>query len=161
MKGSTVVILGTSIVSLGALAIYGKKQFDMISNDLEYGYDRSSIKFTSASINRVSMNINLTVENKGDLSLQAKDLKVDITTEGLTLTEIRKTGEFTIAPHVKTPLPIDLFFNPEQIIRSRKDLNIANWKSIPLTFKGSIKVRKIGVWFTIPFKFTYKISELM
>ncbi len=161
MKPLTTILIGGSIVGLGALAIYGKKQYTMVSNDLTYSYDKTSIKFTSAAINRVSMSMDLTVENSGEFSLEAKDLSVDIKTGDLILTKINKTGSFTIAPNVKTPIGVNLFFNPEEIIRNRSDINILNWKSIPLTFKGSIKVNKLGMWFKIPFDVTLLISDLM
>jgi LEA14-like dessication related protein len=161
MKKSTVAVLGTTLVGIGAIALYGKKQFDMISNDLVYGFDKSSIKVNTSSINRVSMSMDLTVDNKGELDIDAKDLGIEISTGKLVITKISRNNTFKIAPNSSSPIKIELFFNPEEIIRGSKDINITNWKQISLMFKGSLKVKKLGMWIPIPFKFTYKVSEFM
>lgn len=161
MKNKSIVILGASVIGLGALGIYTKKQYDMVVNDLDYGYDKSSIKVNTAQINRVALNMDFTIKNRGKLDFEAKDLRLKIASKDVLVSEVYNTGTFNIRPNSTSPVNIDVFLNPEEIIRSRKDINILNWKEIPLTFKGSIKIKRAGIWIPIPFKFTYKLGEFV
>ena len=153
MNAKTAIGVSIGAIGITALALYGKRQVDMISNDLYYSYDTNSIKIKEVGVNRVVFSVDLLIENKGKLDVQAKD--------GVPLTQIYRDLNFSIKPNSKSPVGIDVVINPKEIISNRKDVNVTNWRDIPLTFKGSIKVKKIGVWLPVPFVFTYRLRDFV
>lgn len=158
------VVIGLSVgaVALGALGIYGKRQYDMFMNDLFFEYDKSSVKVKKATIDDVSIEMNFIIDNRGKMNIDCKDFRMRVLTQGKEVTKIDRTGEFKIVPNSKAPIPIVVRLNPKRLItETLKGINILQWKDIPLTFKGSIKVRKLGIWIPIPFVVTYKLNDFV
>ena len=161
MNSKTAIGLSIGAIAVTGLAFYTKKQVDMISNDIYYSYDSQSIKIIEVGLNRVVFSVDLLIENKGELDIQAKDLRIKISSEGTPLTQVYRDLIFDIKPNSKSPVGIDVVINPKELITKSKGVKMSNWKDIPLTFKGSIKVKKLGVWLPIPFAFTYRLRDFV
>lgn len=160
MSPKAAVIIGVTTVGLGALAIYGKKQYDLFSETVYFDYDKSSVRIIKVGINESRFSVDFIIDNRGKLSLDVKDIELKVVSGNTILSRINKNGEFRIIPNSITPVNLEIGFSPSKLVKSN-DINIANYKDLPLTFIGSVKVKKMGIWIKVPFKFTYKVSEFM
>jgi hypothetical protein len=162
METKTIVILGASAVGVAALGIYGKKQYNMVINDLYYNYDKTSVVIKKLSLTSVVLTMDFIIDNRGELSKDVKDLKLKVSTGGKEITSISRDKEFKILPNTKVPINITIALDPTNLIKNTlKDIKLTEWKQIPLTFDGSVKVKVLGLWMPIPFKFTYPIGEFL
>lgn len=160
MGGKILLITGGALL-VGGTAMYLKKQYDL-SQNIEFSF--SGLKIVNLSLTGLSrFNADFDIINKGDLKLDVKNLAISIYAGKNYLTTINKPSEVTIVPNGKTLLDSGFSLNLPQVIRDGiAEVKSANdWKNIPLTFKGSIKVKQFGIWINVPFKFTYKIAEMM
>jgi LEA14-like dessication related protein len=162
METKTIVILGASAFGVAALGIYGKKQYNMVINDIYYDYDKTSVVIKKLSLTSVVLTMDFIIDNRGELSKDVKDLKLKVSTGGKEITYISRDKEFKILPNTKVPINITIALDPTNLIKNTlKDIKLTEWKQIPLTFDGSVKVKVLGLWMPIPFKFTYPIGEFL
>lgn len=161
MKRNTAIILGTSAIGLGYLAWYGKKQYDLINETIWFDYDKESVRVIKLGLEDTRINLDYIIDNRGEFVAEVKEVNIAISSNGVPITKVQRSGDFSILPNTKVPFEITLRLNPTELIRNSKDLNIMNYKEMPLTFKGSIKVKKMGIWIPIPINFTYKLREFL
>lgn len=161
MEVKNIAILSGAIIGVGALAFYGKKQYDIIMNDVYYDYDPNSIRVVKANIDEVKLSMDFIIDNRSSESFDVKKLKLDILTGRKHITEIDRANEIRVIANAKTPINITLSFSPKALLKDNQGINLLNWKEIPLTFDGSIRVKRMGVWLPIPFKFTYQIKDFI
>lgn len=154
------LIIGGVGLSLLAAGIYGKKVFDAVNNDIFYNYDVNTIRVLSLNPSNFKISVDFIIENRGDLEVNCKDLKIDVIAFDRVISKIDRSGDFRILPKQKVPVNIVISADIKYILQNREDFNLSNWKDIPLTFKGSLKVKKL-IWLPIPFKFTYKIKDFV
>jgi len=162
MKKGTAIGLGAGALVLGALGLYVKRQVDMIYYDVYYDYDKSSVKIKKIGVEDTQFTMDYIIDNRGDLAVDVKDVRVKVKVGKKTITDIVRFGEFKIQPKMKVPININVSLNPKMLIKEVfPNVNILKWKEIPLTFVGSVRVKKMGIWLPIPFKFTYAIGEFI
>jgi len=161
-KGGKIALYGGLGVGLLALGLYGKKQFDMVVNDIWYDYDKTSVKVKKASLTDTQMTLDFIIDNRGKLEAEVKDVKIKIFTGDKLITDIVKNGDFRILPNQKVPINVTVALNPTDLVKNTfKGMKLTEWKTIPLTFKGRVKVKKLGIWIPVPFEFTYPIGDFL
>lgn len=161
MENKTIAILVGSAVVLTGAGIYGKKVVDQISNDLYYGFNKNSVVPRVISLDRVAFTFDLTIENKGKLDLHGRDLKMKVKSKNVTLTEIKSMVDFNVKPYQTTAVNLEVVLDPRELVSSSPEYKISNWKDIPLTFVGSIKVKRLGIYIPIPFRVTYRLRDFV
>lgn len=163
MNQKTIVGISIATIALGGLGLYGIRKANQISNDLDYNIDPSTVVIRKVGINQVSFTVDLLIENTGNLDLQARDLRLKVLSGRNELTIINKYGDFSVKPNETTKANVEVSFSPSELIAKSKGsgVNIGNWKQVPITFAGSLKVKQLGIFLPIPFRVTYKLSEFL
>jgi len=156
------VLISAGIIAIGGgLAAYLKQMY-YLSESIDFSV--SGFKIVNLSLTGTSrFNVDFDIKNTDKLKLSAKAFQLSVYAGDKYITTINKPTEFNIVANGITKIDTGFSLNIVQVIKDglAEVKNTGDYKNLPLTFKGSIKVKQLGIWIKVPYKFTYRISEMM
>lgn len=155
---NTLFIVGGLALIAGAGA-YFYQQYKMMDY-LCYGLKK--FKFKKIGIDSTTIELLMTIENKGNLDVELKKLSMDVYANGDHTATINQDVLTSIKPLQSAELPIQVSFNPKQVLGSIVNIvtSSTSFDSIAFRFKGKAVVKKWGIPIPVPFDFTYTVAEL-
>ena len=158
MKKSTKIGIGIAIGVIGGVAFYVYKQ---LSYAKKLCYSFSGVKIKEASISKVVVDMDYGIKNLDKLKIEIKGVSLDVFVDGKFTTKIKDTQSIKIEPFSKTVIPLNIVFYPKDLASDITSLILGGgYQQIPITFKGQIKLKKLGIVFSIPISETYTIKQL-
>lgn len=163
MKKSTKIGIGIAIGVIGGVAFYVYKQ---LSYAKKLCYSFSGVKIKEASISKVVFDMDYGIKNLDKLKIEIKGVSLDVFVDGKFTTKIKDSQSIKIEPFSKTVIPLNIVFYPKELSSDISSFDIGSlilgggYKQIPIKFKGQIKLKKLGIVFSIPVSETYTIKQL-
>lgn len=158
MKKSTKIGIGIAIGVIGGVAFYVYKQ---LSYAKKLCYSFSGVKIKEASISKVVVDMDYGIKNLDKLKIEIKGVSLDVFVDGKFTTKIKDTQSIKIEPFSKTVIPLNVVFYPKDLASDITSLILGGgYQQIPIKFKGQIKLKKLGIVFSIPISETYTIKQL-
>jgi len=158
MKKSTKIGIGIAIGVIGGVAFYVYKQ---LSYAKKLCYSFSGVKIKEASISKVVVDMDYGIKNLDKLKIEIKGVSLDVFVDGKFTTKIKDTQSIKIEPFSKTVIPLNIVFYPKDLASDITSLILGGgYQQIPIKFKGQIKLKKLGIVFSIPISETYTIKQL-
>lgn len=147
-----------AITLLAGVGLYAYKQYEL-SNLLSYDY--KNITTPVISRNKVVVEFDLIVTNKGELKETITKINIDVYANGVYATKIISRDELVIEPKGKTIARLQMILNPAMLYQNANVLSSKGLDNLELKFKGSISVRKLGISIPIPFIYNTTYKEFM
>lgn len=151
----------TGVVSLVAgIALWVKYQMEL-SYKLIYNTKNARLKkFTS---NELVVEFDMTIDNPTELKVGINGMDIDVYANGVKVTNIYSQVPITLSPNTMVALPLKLSLNPQSLIQNTGILlsTGTDIKKVLLTLKGTLKIKKFGISFPVPFVYTATYGELM
>ena len=124
-------------------------------------YSFSGVKIKEASISKVVVDMDYGIKNLDKLKIEIKGVSLDVFVDGKFTTKIKDTQSIKIEPFSKTVIPLNIVFYPKDLASDITSLILGGgYQQIPIKFKGQIKLKKLGIVFSIPISETYTIKQL-
>jgi hypothetical protein len=158
-KVSTTLFIVGGIALIAGAGAYFYQQYKMMDY-LCYGLKK--FKFKKIGLDSTTIELLMTIENKGNLDVDLKRLTMDVYANGDHTATINQDVLTPIKPLQSTELPIQVSFNPKNALGSIVNIlsSTTSLDSIAFRFKGKAVVKKWGIPIPVPFDFTYTIAEL-
>ena len=158
MKKSTKIGIGIAIGVIGGVAFYVYKQ---LSYAKKLCYSFSGVKIKEASMSKVVFDMDYGIKNLDKLKIEITGVSLDVFVDGKFTTKIKDTQSIKIEPFSKTVIPLNVVFYPKDLASDITSLILGGgYQQIPIKFKGQIKLKKLGIVFSIPISETYTIKQL-
>lgn len=151
------LIAGGTILVVG-VGSYLYQQYKL-SDLLCYSADGFEVK--KLGLNSSTVEIQVKLQNKGELDLKLRKMDFDIYANGVFLANVNQSILAPIKPHNSVTFPISVAFSPKSIIKNLKTIvSSSSLDDIVWKFKGKIVVEKWGIPFPLPVKLDYTTKEL-
>ncbi len=125
-------------------------------------YGTKGFKIKNFDADSVTVDINMSIKNKGELSIDLKKMSIDIYANNIFIANINQEIETMVRPFSESILPITVTFSPKKVLGNILNiLNQTTFKQMSFRFVGKVAVRKFGIPIPIPFDFAYTASEMM
>lgn len=155
--GNIILLVGGAALVLG-VGTYLYQQY-ALTDMLCYG--TKGFKFKKIGLASTTVELNLAIENKGELAIGLKKMIMDVYANGTFVAKINQDISTSITPFGTTLLPVNITFNPKQVVGSVFNILTASaFKDITFRFDGRVVVKKFGLPIPIPFDFNYTVSEM-
>ena len=153
------IFIGVATLATG-VALYLKYQWEL-TYKLIYNYKNFKLNFISKD--KMTINFDFILENKGDLAINVEKIDIDVFANEVYATRIYSDKQLPIKPLSTTSVPMQMIMNPSLIIQNINQLafGASSLDNMRIKFKGKIKVRKLGMNIPIPFVYSTTYKELM
>ncbi len=156
---SNILLIGGGLTLIAGVGTYFYQQY-LLTDYLCYGIKGFKIK--QLKFDSVISDLNLSIDNKGDLSIGLEKMSMKIFANGVPIATINQDISESIKPLSVTTLPITVSFNPKEIVGQALNIvTLTSLRDIKFRFKGKATIKKWGFPIPIPFDFEYTISEMM
>jgi len=155
-----ILIIGGVLTLAGGIYFWGKYQAELAKNLV---YDMKNAKLRKLNASEVVADFDFEIKNTTDLKVNISSIYIDVLANNMLVTNITNKKEVTVDKNSTSFIPLVLRLDPKKILKSGADLlTIASsLKSTVLTFKGVVKIKKIGINIPVPFSYTTTYGELM
>ena len=158
MTSKAKIGIGIALGVIGGVGFYVYKQ---LSYAKKLCYSFGGVKVKEASASRVVIDLNYGIKNLDKLDIEVRSLEFDVYVGGKLTTHIEENDPIEIKPFSKTTIPMSLVFSPKDLASDIGSLILGGgYKHIPIKFKGKVRLKKLGIVFSIPFSETYTVREL-
>ena len=142
------------------IAMWLKVQIEL-SKSLVYGTANSKLKKLTPS--ELAVEFNMTIDNPTTLNFGINGMNIDVYANGVKVTNILSAVPKLVSANSMTYIPLKMTLNPQSLIQNTGVLLSTGLSldNVVLTMKGSLKIRKFGFVFPVPFIYTSTYKQLM
>lgn len=153
-----------TLIWVGALTLLagvGLYAYNRVELSYKLAYEYKNIRTPVISRDKIVVEFDLVVNNKGELKETISKIDIDVFTNDVYATRIISTNDLVIEPNSKTTTRLQMILNPAMLYQNIGLIAGEGLNDMRLRFKGFVTIRKFGIPLPIPFIYNTTYREFM